>query len=111
MRRRREIVFRERLDRRQSWRLLFAWARHMTYLFVDFCRMPRLRGDAFEGCVDARAFQLGNDLLHRRRVGGQRFARSGAVGGDARRDTRLIRPVEMDRIARSFSEIIGSARD
>ncbi len=51
------IVFRDRLTRRETWRLLFAWARHMTYLFVDFCRMPRLQADAFERRVDARAFR------------------------------------------------------
>jgi KDO2-lipid IV(A) lauroyltransferase len=50
------IVFRERLTRREAWRLLFAWARHMTYLFVDFCRMPRLRPHDFESRVDAQAF-------------------------------------------------------
>ena len=51
------IVFREGLTRRESWRLLFAWARHMTYLFVDFCRMPRLQADAIEPSVDAQAFR------------------------------------------------------
>jgi KDO2-lipid IV(A) lauroyltransferase len=50
------IVFRERLGPRDSWRLLFAWARHMTYLFVDFCRMPRLRPDDVDRYVDMRAF-------------------------------------------------------
>ena len=51
------IVFRERLTRRESWRLLFGWARHMCHLFVDFCRMPRLRADDFERSVDAQAFR------------------------------------------------------
>ena len=51
------IVFREAWSRRQAWRLLFGWARHMTYLFVDFCRMPRLRGEVFERCIDAREFR------------------------------------------------------
>src|SRR5262245_23707466 len=51
------IVFRERLTRARAWRLLFGWARHMTYLFVDFCRMPRLRGDTLERCVDTAAFR------------------------------------------------------
>jgi len=51
------IVFRERLGRRAAWRLLFAWARHMTWLFVDFCRMPRLTASTLERHVDARAFR------------------------------------------------------
>lgn len=51
------IVFREQLGRGQAWRLLFAWARHMSWLFVDFCRMPQLRADTFERRVDARAFR------------------------------------------------------
>ncbi len=51
------IVFREQLTGGQAWRLLFAWARHMTYLFVDFCRMPRLRGAPFERRVDVEAFR------------------------------------------------------
>jgi len=51
------IVFREGLTRRESRRLLFAWARHMTHLFVDFCRMPRLRADALERSVDVQAFR------------------------------------------------------
>jgi KDO2-lipid IV(A) lauroyltransferase len=51
------IVFREAWSRRRAWRLLFGWARHMTYLFVDFCRMPRLSGEAFERRVDAREFR------------------------------------------------------
>lgn len=50
------IVFREGLTRRESQRLLFAWARHMCHLFVDFCRMPRLRAEDFERSVDARSF-------------------------------------------------------
>jgi KDO2-lipid IV(A) lauroyltransferase len=51
------IVFRERLTRPRAWRLLFAWARHMTYLFVDFCRMPRLQPDTLARYVDTSAFQ------------------------------------------------------
>jgi KDO2-lipid IV(A) lauroyltransferase len=51
------IVFREELTRRQSRRLLFAWARHMTYLLVDFCRMPRLSPENLARHVDARAFE------------------------------------------------------
>jgi KDO2-lipid IV(A) lauroyltransferase len=51
------IVFRERLTRRESWRLLFAWARHMCALFVDFCRMPRLTAGNFERNVETRAFR------------------------------------------------------
>ncbi len=51
------IVFREGLTLRESWRLLFAWARHMCHLFVDFCRMPRLRADALERSVDARSLR------------------------------------------------------
>jgi KDO2-lipid IV(A) lauroyltransferase len=51
------IVFRDRLTRRRASRLLFAWARHMTYLFVDFCRMPRLRAHDFQRGVDAQAFE------------------------------------------------------
>jgi KDO2-lipid IV(A) lauroyltransferase len=51
------IVFREELTRRQSRRLLFAWARHMAHLFVDFSRMPRLTADNLERSVDASAYQ------------------------------------------------------
>jgi KDO2-lipid IV(A) lauroyltransferase len=52
------IVFRERLTRRKSWRLLFGWARHMCHLFVDFCRMPLLQAEDFERSVDdTRAFR------------------------------------------------------
>jgi KDO2-lipid IV(A) lauroyltransferase len=51
------IVFRERLTRRDSRRLLFAWARHMCHLVVDFCRMPRLKADDLERSVDTRAFR------------------------------------------------------
>jgi KDO2-lipid IV(A) lauroyltransferase len=51
------IVFREQLTYGRAWRLLFAWARHMTYLFVDFCRMPRLRPHTLSRHVDAEAFQ------------------------------------------------------
>jgi len=51
------IVFREGLSRRESHRLLFAWARHMCHLFVDFCRMPRLQTDTLESSVDAQAFR------------------------------------------------------
>jgi KDO2-lipid IV(A) lauroyltransferase len=50
------IVFRERLGRREARRLLFAWARHTTWLVVDFCRMPRLRARDLGRRVDARAF-------------------------------------------------------
>jgi KDO2-lipid IV(A) lauroyltransferase len=51
------IVFRESLTRAAAWRLLWRWARHMTWLFVDFCRMPRLHADDFEQRVDAQAFK------------------------------------------------------
>jgi KDO2-lipid IV(A) lauroyltransferase len=51
------IVFRERLTRRESRRLLFAWARHVCHLVVDFCRMPRLRADDLERSVDTQAFR------------------------------------------------------
>jgi KDO2-lipid IV(A) lauroyltransferase len=51
------IVFRGELSRRRSRRLLFAWARHMCHLIVDFCRMPRLQPDTFERSVDAQAFR------------------------------------------------------
>ena len=51
------IVFRVRLDWRAAARLLFAWARHTTWLFVDFCRMPRLDARTLERHVDARAFR------------------------------------------------------
>jgi KDO2-lipid IV(A) lauroyltransferase len=51
------IVFREGLSRRESWRLLFAWARHMCYLLVDFCRMPRLQAESLERSVDVHAFR------------------------------------------------------
>ena len=51
------IVFREGLTRRESRRMLFAWARHMCHLFVDFCRMPRLQADALEPSVDVQAFR------------------------------------------------------
>jgi KDO2-lipid IV(A) lauroyltransferase len=51
------IVFREGLSRRESRRLLFAWARHTTWLVVDFCRMPRLGSHELERHVEARAFE------------------------------------------------------
>jgi KDO2-lipid IV(A) lauroyltransferase len=51
------IVFREGLSRRESRRLLFAWARHMGRLFVDFCRMPRLAPESAERSVDVQAFR------------------------------------------------------
>jgi KDO2-lipid IV(A) lauroyltransferase len=51
------IAFREALTRRESRRLLFAWARHMTHLFVDFCRMPRLTAENLERSVDAEAYR------------------------------------------------------
>lgn len=51
------IVFRGELSRRRSWRLVFAWARHMSHLVVDFCRMPRLQPDGFERNVDVQAFR------------------------------------------------------
>jgi KDO2-lipid IV(A) lauroyltransferase len=51
------IVLRERWTKRASRRLLFGWARHMTWLFVDFCRMPRLRSEDFEDRIDAEAFK------------------------------------------------------
>jgi KDO2-lipid IV(A) lauroyltransferase len=51
------IVFREGLTKRESRRLLFAWARHMCHLVVDFCRMPRLRAEDFERSVDATSFR------------------------------------------------------
>jgi KDO2-lipid IV(A) lauroyltransferase len=45
MLRNQRIVFRDGLTRRRSRRLLFAWARHMTHLVVDFCRIPRIDRD------------------------------------------------------------------
>src|SRR5262245_52791298 len=57
LRRNQRIVFRERLTRRESRRLLFGWARHMCALFVDFCRMPRLTAGNFERSVETRAFR------------------------------------------------------
>ena len=57
LRRNQRIVFREELTPTRSRRLLLAWARHMTHLVVDFCRMPRLRAGALEPNVDAAAFR------------------------------------------------------
>ncbi len=47
------IVFRERWSRSAAWRLLFAWARHMAYLFVDFCRIPRIDSNSVSLRVDS----------------------------------------------------------
>jgi KDO2-lipid IV(A) lauroyltransferase len=52
------IVFREELTRRRSLRLLLGWARHMTHLAVDFCRMPGIDASNLERHVDARAIDL-----------------------------------------------------
>ncbi len=49
------IVFRGRLTRSASWALLFAWARHMVLLAVDFCRMPRIDAANRARHVDFRA--------------------------------------------------------
>ncbi len=49
------IVFRERLTRSASWALLFAWARHLARLAVDFCRMPRIDAANLARHVDFRA--------------------------------------------------------
>lgn len=49
------IVFRGRLTPSVSWALLFGWARHMTLLAVDFCRMPRIDAANLPRHVDFRA--------------------------------------------------------
>ena len=46
------IVFRGSLSPRQRRRLLWRWARHMTHLGVDVCRMPNITEDNFRDTCD-----------------------------------------------------------
>ena len=48
------IVFRDGLTAGLSRRLLFGWARHMSHLVVDFCRMPRIHPGNIDRYVDTR---------------------------------------------------------
>ncbi len=61
------IVFRESWNRRLGWRLLFAWARHMAHLAVDFFRMPRIDAASLRDHLDTRPIE---EL--RRAIGGER---------------------------------------
>lgn len=51
------IVFREELTTRRSWKLLFAWARHMAHLAVDFCRLPTIQAENLERHLDVRGIE------------------------------------------------------
>ncbi len=65
--RNRQIAFREDESRREALRALWPWARHMTHLAVDFCRMPRITPETVERSVDTRDLRVLRDLLARRR--------------------------------------------
>ena len=48
------IAFRDELSPRRERRLLLAWARHMTRVAVDFCRIPRITAANIEQFADVR---------------------------------------------------------
>lgn len=50
------IVFRDQLTPRLRRRLYWQWARHMGWLFVDFCRMPRITRANVERYFDLTEF-------------------------------------------------------
>ncbi len=62
MRRNLEIVFRAALTRRRYRRMHWAWARHMTWLAVDFCRMPLIRCENYAQSVDTTELDLASAL-------------------------------------------------
>lgn len=71
------IAFRERLTPRLARRLLFGWARHVTRLAVDFCRMPRLHAGNLGRHVDAAELE---PLLREAAQGRPLLAVSGHIG-------------------------------
>jgi len=46
------IVYREQLTPKAARRLRWAWARHMIWMAVDFCRMPRIQKSNVSQFVD-----------------------------------------------------------
>lgn len=62
MRRNLEIVFRGALTPKRWRRALWAWGRHMTWLAVDFCRMPRVQRANYARQVDTAELAHGPGL-------------------------------------------------
>ena len=52
------IVYREKLTPKTARHLRWAWARHMTWMVVDFCRMPRIQKSNLSQFVDVSEFEL-----------------------------------------------------
>jgi lauroyl/myristoyl acyltransferase len=51
------IVYRDKLTPRMARRMRWAWARHMTWLAIDFCRMPNIDRSNLDKFVDTRDLQ------------------------------------------------------
>ena len=60
------IVFRDQLTPQHRRKLYFGWARHMAWLFVDFCRMPRITRDNVEQYFDLSEFPPLLEILERK---------------------------------------------
>lgn len=61
-----KIVYRDELTPRLRRRLYWGWARHMAWLFVDFCRMPRITRENVEKYYDLSEFPPILELLEKR---------------------------------------------
>ena len=57
------IVFRERWTPAFGRALMWRWARHMTELAVDFCRMPRINASNIDVWVNTRQIELMRPLM------------------------------------------------
>ena len=71
------LVFRGTLSPRQRRRLLWRWARHMSHLGVDLCRMPKITGDNLRDSCDMSDLEGAQSFFDR---GKGLVATSGHIG-------------------------------